>query len=564
MKKLLVLLAIIVAPVGAHAVESVQVYCPGYTCGTYADFCDSSYKWCGGVVPGNNSTYKYCVPEFGYYTNNTTNESYPSSSRGIVCYANQAKCQAIAQQTVPFVWDGTSTYMHPENGYFYDGCGTTAKYAQTSSTSTSELSAPAPGYYMSARYPLLKEDDTGSWIDDHVSSCAAGTYSRGVARECTSVPSNSTASSDKSNFVCNSGYYGQDTHTPGTGIGGSCTLCPTPDSGWTRASESPTTAYLSCYEYQTPTGCSSGTVRRWASSTSAYSSTVQLGSTLTASTGYYTTGSSATSCTRCPAQGGVYGTTTGGATGVDDCYMGTSSTLTNTIGSYQFTSACYYCTNICSTNSECNSAGYGSCSNGCCTNACSSGYGCANALECQSHNYAQCSGGCCTQPCPSGVYGNLFLCQNQNYGESTNNCCSNSCGTKGTCTSGSDCYSNGYKTCSGGCCSGTKCPSGSACSTDSDCPSGYPTCSSGCCVASSSCAKPCIDGSCTTYGTNYSCNLSTNCCVKQTGSACLPAQNTCNAVADCYGGGVQTIDCICTCTNNRCSCAEGVRPIDKE
>lgn len=48
-------------------------------------------------------------------------------------------------------------------------------------------------------------------------------------------------------------------------------------------------------------------------------------------------------CTRCPASGGVYGTTaSSGATSITECYIPTGTSLSDTTGTYQFTGNCYY------------------------------------------------------------------------------------------------------------------------------------------------------------------------------------------------------------------------------
>ena len=83
------------------------------------------------------------------------------------------------------------------------------------------------------------------------------------------------------------------------GTATSCSSCPNADSGWTVTSPAGSTAYTACYEYQTPVNCASGSVKRAASSATAYSSTISLLSTLKSKAGYYAS-TTATSCTICP------------------------------------------------------------------------------------------------------------------------------------------------------------------------------------------------------------------------------------------------------------------------
>lgn len=56
--------------------------------------------------------------------------------------------------------------------------------------------------------------------------------------------------------------------------------------------------------------------------------------------GYYKTGST---CSQCPASGGVYGTTaTAGATSITECYIPSGTLFFQTNGSGEYTGDCYY------------------------------------------------------------------------------------------------------------------------------------------------------------------------------------------------------------------------------
>ncbi|MBQ8293850.1 MAG: hypothetical protein IJX89_00490 [Alphaproteobacteria bacterium] len=55
--------------------------------------------------------------------------------------------------------------------------------------------------------------------------------------------------------------------------------------------------------------------------------------------GYYGDG---TTCTRCPSSGGVYGTSAAGSTAITSCYIPANSSMSDTTGTYTFTSNCYY------------------------------------------------------------------------------------------------------------------------------------------------------------------------------------------------------------------------------
>ena len=93
------------------------------------------------------------------------------------------------------------------------------------------------------------------------------------------------------------------------GTATSCSSCPNADSGWTATSPAGSTAYTACYEYQTPVNCASGSVKRAASSATAYSSTISLLSTLKSKAGYYAS-TTAISCTICPAGSSCAASTT--------------------------------------------------------------------------------------------------------------------------------------------------------------------------------------------------------------------------------------------------------------
>lgn len=55
--------------------------------------------------------------------------------------------------------------------------------------------------------------------------------------------------------------------------------------------------------------------------------------------GYYGSGSS---CTRCPALSGVYGTSAAGTTSISGCYIPSGTGLSDTSGKYEFSQNCYY------------------------------------------------------------------------------------------------------------------------------------------------------------------------------------------------------------------------------
>ncbi len=548
MQKILLLLSVVgVFYFGSNAFAASQVWCTGQTCGNLASFCLGSHHWClGDRSDLSYGSYKYCIPWSGNYIVDSAGEI--SDDTGVVCFTSQADCNKIKQGKVVWNWDPTDhvAYMHPESGYFF-WCSTSSGYK--SSATYLDMYACAPGHYQrySTRKLVIETDGTSSG-EYGCESCAAGTYSLGRTYSCRTCPSNSTCTGTGNyNFSCNSGYYGTESAAYGGTPSGTCTVCPTADSGWTRASITGSTTYSGCYEYQTPAGCSSGTVKRNASSTSAYSSTVQLNSPLTAAPGYFRPGATATYCQRCPEQDGAYGTNTGAAESATECFMSSSSVLTDTYGSYSFTDACYYCTNTCSTQSECRSSNYDTCSNGCCSGYCASGVFALSQSACVSQGY------------PTYT--------------ASNHCCSGSCGTLGVaCSTVTQCRNAGYNnsaTCSSGCCSGSKCTasygaSGNTtgrCTSDADCKADTSTddyscnTTTGCCVHST--ISSCTYGSCTkdTDCASGTCTTSTGCCTRPIDlTLCSSPTTYCDRNTDCIISGA---DCTCSCdtTRHRCLCS---------
>ena len=93
------------------------------------------------------------------------------------------------------------------------------------------------------------------------------------------------------------------------GVVTSCTACPTATIGWTRGTGTGWSGYGQCFEYRNATSisryCSSGQLRRYASSASEWSSTATEYTTFRADPGAYVSGRGINmTCTRC--SGAVY------------------------------------------------------------------------------------------------------------------------------------------------------------------------------------------------------------------------------------------------------------------
>lgn len=108
----------------------------------------------------------------------------------------------------------------------------------------------------------------------------------------TNVTASGTCTTTSIAYICEEGYYG----TP-TGRLDTCTACPS-------------------------------------------NATCGGGSTFSCNKGYYKNGSL---CSRCPASGGVYGTTSGtGATAITECYIPADSTFSDSTGSGTYNGDCFY------------------------------------------------------------------------------------------------------------------------------------------------------------------------------------------------------------------------------
>ncbi|MBR1953918.1 MAG: hypothetical protein IKA25_02485 [Alphaproteobacteria bacterium] len=105
--------------------------------------------------------------------------------------------------------------------------------------------------------------------------------------------------------------------------------------------------------------CGAGIMPIWSSPKTGYQSLTEFSCGLTTgcectqstkyrcAAGYYGTASYSQlngyrGCTRCPSSGGVYGTSAAGSTEITSCYMPSGKSMTDDVGTYEYTSNCYY------------------------------------------------------------------------------------------------------------------------------------------------------------------------------------------------------------------------------
>ena len=309
---------------------------------------NTSQQVCGTGYFCKSGTRTACTTYGTGYTTDTTTASVNTQ-----CYLNVAAGKVRKGTTGTTLNTCTAgTYKAAHKAYYgtsysCDSCTGRTKYSAAGAASCSTVSS---GYYTTGcnssnnNCTGQSQCTSGTWCASGVQnqcssltgvSVSGGTYSSAVGSSantackytapsktitgCATVTTNTVTYSGTAwpattyGVTANGGYIISGNNTAaatcsqcGTakysagGTATSCSSCPTADSGWTVTSPAGSTAYTACYEYQTPVNCASGSVKRAASSATAYSSTISLLSTLKSDPGYYAS-TTATSCTICPA-----------------------------------------------------------------------------------------------------------------------------------------------------------------------------------------------------------------------------------------------------------------------
>ncbi len=294
-----------------------------------------------------------CTPCSGLASGMYPNSDNDNTGGASACRTNSLSGQVIATPNASSATQcvaGTYKAAHTVNYGSTSSCSACIGRTKYSAANASECSTVSTGYYTTG-CNSSNNNCTGQ------SQCTSGTWcASGVQKQCSSLTGVSvsggtytSAAGSSANTACkytapsktitgcktvttntvtysgtawpattygvtaNGGYIISGNNTAaatcsqcGTakysagGTATSCSSCPNADSGWTATSPAGSTAYTACYEYQTPVNCASGSVKRAASSATAYSSTISLLSTLKSKAGYYAS-TTATSCTICPA-----------------------------------------------------------------------------------------------------------------------------------------------------------------------------------------------------------------------------------------------------------------------
>lgn len=139
--------------------------------------------------------------------------------------------------------------------------------------------------------------------------------------------------------------------SPGSGktyVLWSCTTCNTGQSRISNSLQIEGSKNVSYYTCGCTNGCST---TAWTAKSTGYEMRDYCNTTNCTTTkqyrcavGYYGTSTNGTSgCTRCPASGGVYGTTAAaGSTVITSCYIPSGSSFSDSTGSGTYTGNCYY------------------------------------------------------------------------------------------------------------------------------------------------------------------------------------------------------------------------------
>ncbi|MBE6456492.1 MAG: hypothetical protein E7008_00920 [Alphaproteobacteria bacterium] len=281
-----------------------------------------------------NTSCTSCTTTSGWTT--TTNST--GSTAYTACYQTQtpANCasgtikrtaSSISGTTITYGTASVTSALSSSPGYYVNGtsckvCANGKFYGGGTATSCTSCPSLTSGYsYVSGTgwtsYSSCKETKA-------YSSVSGNCYSGALTKTATSATAWGTA---VSTLTAKGGYKvsgsGDSTTCSACGYGSyssngndtTCDACPTADSGWTMTTTSNVaTGYSACYQYQTPTNCASGSVKKVASSATAWGSTVSVHSALSSKPGYYVSGTSctvcgngtfygggtATSCTSCP------------------------------------------------------------------------------------------------------------------------------------------------------------------------------------------------------------------------------------------------------------------------
>ena len=276
-------------PAGTYSSGIAHASCTNCTAGYYCEAGSTS------ATQHECAAGKYCPAG----TSDTTIKTCPTADSGWTA-TSPAKSTAVTAcyeyQTPTNCSSGSVKRAAKSDGSGYD----------TTITLNETLKAKA-NYYTTTTATSCTACPTNygtSAANTNSGTSAANTNSGASACYLTTASGKFVSTANAAPVDCTAGGYCPGSVQVNYGSTGGRTACPTADSGWTATSPAKSTAYSACYEYQTPTNCSSGSVKRAASSATAYSTTITLNETLKATANYYTT-TTATSCTACPTN---YGT----------------------------------------------------------------------------------------------------------------------------------------------------------------------------------------------------------------------------------------------------------------
>ena len=302
--------------------------CSTVSSGYYTTGCNSSNNNCTGQKQCTSGTWcasgvmKQCSSLSGVSVAGGTYSSAVGSTANTACkYTGPSKtlsgCKTVTTNTVTYsgtAWPTTTYSVTANGGYIisnnnqaaaactqcngavYSAGGTATSCAACPSAESGWTAGTGKGW---SAVTSCFETKAATSVSTY---CSAGQLKKNATSATAwgastiSVPLQAKAGSIVSGQTC-AQCSGAKYSAGGTAT--QCTSCPTADTGWTLGTGTGWTSYSACYEYQTPTNCASGSVKRAASDASAYSATITLRNTLSSKAGYYAS-ATATSCTICP------------------------------------------------------------------------------------------------------------------------------------------------------------------------------------------------------------------------------------------------------------------------
>ena len=290
--------------------------------------CPASYST-ESTTSGTSIRRCYLSVRAGYVRNGTTGTTLTRCAAGTyraahnAYYGSSYSCSTCSGRT-KYSAAGAGSCSTVSTGYYTTGCNTSGN-ACTGQTQCSGATYCTSGVQYNcptadsgwtrgtgtgwSSYSSCYEYRNATSISSYCASGQLRRYASSGTTWASTATEHTTFRADPGAYVSGSGINMTCTrcsgpvYSPGGDVH-SCTACPTATSGWTRGTGTGWSSYSSCYEYRNATSissyCSSGQLRRYASSASAWSSTATESTAFRAEAGAYVSGSGINmTCAQC-------------------------------------------------------------------------------------------------------------------------------------------------------------------------------------------------------------------------------------------------------------------------